>query len=341
MTKSELLARAVAENKLWSLAQELALTGDEDSLAISNLCARIAEEAATESDRLSRLAVDLDARVTPDLLGQQNLVEVEASDRSDAQRFSNRILRDGYTSTSDLSGAAGEYFFRVRQEATFERSDPTTSVVKLRWTPSRRSIRLPKRLRPSAADRDLPALPTKLWPGYFAVQPLRKAQQRARRSHSDCPLFTPGPTPRSLIDPLLDFAAVTHKDRVVEISAGPPNSISLGAQQRGCQVETVDGSQLFRPENGRSGSVRRKVGRGRTATVDSASGLDSSVAEATVTFLFASPDRISEAVYRLRALGYEGSLISFDQQYVQGGVKPARSEVILGSDALTVAHSWP
>ena len=88
MTQSEELTAAVSAGTAWDVSQRLALNGDEQALALSNLCARIFEATEAEAERLSRLAADLDAEVVADRGGQLHLITVTAARREDAQRLS-------------------------------------------------------------------------------------------------------------------------------------------------------------------------------------------------------------------------------------------------------------
>lgn len=340
MTQREQLTRAVSAGNAWSVSQELALSGDEDALELSNLCARIFEETEAEALRLGRLAADLDATATADRGGQLHLIEVSAASREDAQRFVSRIQRDGYVGWQQFDGAAAESFFRHERQATLVRLDGTAFTVIVTWGKSRRSARLPAPLRPSAADHNFVGLPSKLWPAYIALRPVRVVSEKVRRKGAG--QRTLGPilsTPESLLGPLFDFAEIDSSDHLVDLGCGEGRVIIAAAEQRGCHATGVE-------RDARLVTMAEK--RLANSPVDSrhvhlveADAADFSLRGATVVFLFIPAEEVADTVYKIRANGFGGRIVSHEQRYVPGGIRPIESRVLLGSNALTVAHLWP
>ncbi len=340
MAQSDVLTKAVSAGNAWSVSQELALDGDQEALALSNLCARIFEETEAEGHRLSRLAADLDAIVVPDRSGQLHLLEVAAAGREDAQRFISRIQRDGYVGWADFEGAAAESFFRHEQQATLVRLEGTAFTVVITWGKSRRAARLPGPLRPNAADHSFLSLPSKLWPAYVAIRPVRLVSERVRRKRPD--RSTLGPilsTPESLLDELLDFAEVEASDHLVDLGCGEGRVVMAAAQRRGCSATGVEKDprlvDLFERRLAAAPELSSQV------SVVEADARDFSLANATVVFLFMPAESVAETVYQIRAGGFEGRIVSHEQRYIAGGIRPATSRVLIGTDALTVAHIWP
>ena len=340
MGQGDQLARAASEKNLWAVAQELALTGDEESLAISNLCARIFEETEAEADRLSRLAADLEADVVADRSGQLHLIEVSATRRQDAQRFISRLQRDGYVGWQNFEGAAAESFFRHEREASLVRLDGTAFTVVVTWGKSRRATRVPGPLRPTAADHGFVSLPSKLWPAYIALRPVRLAKDRLRRSPST--RRTLGPilsTPESLLGPLFDFAKIEPSDHLIDLGSGEGRVVVAAVEQRGCTAIGVekDPRLVARAESRIAAS---DVSADRVQIVEG-DAEQYSVNHASVVFLFVPAEVVADTVYRIRSEGFEGRIISHEQRYIAGGIKPSESKVLIGDDALTVAHLWP
>ncbi len=340
MAQSTQLARAVSAGNAWRVSQELALEGDEHALALSNLCAQIFEQTEVESNRLSRLAADLDAEVTPDRGGQLHLIEVMAASREDAQRFVSRIQRDGYVGWQNFEGAAAESFFRHERQATLVRLEGIAFTVIVKWGKSRRATRVPGPLRPSAADHNFVDLPSKLWPAYLAVRPVRLVSERIRRGARE--RSTLGPilsTPESLLEPLFDFAGLTSSDHLVDLGSGEGRVVVAAAELRGCSATGVE-------KDPRLVTMAKKRLAGsnvnsRQVRIVEADATDFSLGDATVVFLFIPAEEVADTVYRLRSGGFEGQIISHEQRYISGGIRPIESQVLIGTDALTVAHRWP
>ncbi len=334
------LATAVSEGNAWSVSQELALEGDAEALALSNLCARIFEHTEAEAERLSRLAADLDAIVSPDRGGQLHLIEVIAERREDAQRFVSRIQRDGYVGWQNFNRGAAESFFRHEREATLVRLTGTAFTVRVIWGGSRRATSVPRVLRPTAADHGFVDLPSKLWPAYVALRPIRLAKEKVRRSgrirSSLGPILS---TPTSLLGPLFDFAGVGPNDHLVDLGCGEGRVVIAAAAQRACRATGVEKDprlvDVARRRLSESGVDRPLV------SLVEGDASEFSLADATVVFLFIPAEEVADAVYRIRSRGFEGRIVSHEQRYLPGGIRPTESAVVMGSDALTVAHLWP
>ena len=340
MTQVEKLLRAVSEGNAWSVSQDLALSGDEHALALSNLCARIYEETEGEGHRLARLAADLDAHVTPDRGGQLHLLHASAASREDAQRFISRIQRDGYVGWADFEGAAAESFFRHERQATLVRLEGTAFTIVISWGKSRRAARIPGPFRPNAADHDFVSLPKKLWPAYLALRPVRLARDRVRRSggnrRSLGPILS---TPESLLEPLFDFAEIGSTDHLVDLGCGEGRVALAAAERRGCTATGVENDHrlvdLFERRLAESELARGQVG------VVAADAAGYPLNDATVVFLFVPAEDVADTVYQIRSRGFEGRIVSHEQRYVPGGIRPIESQILIGDDALTVAHLWP
>lgn len=340
MTQSNKLARAASENKLWAVAQELALTGDEESLAISNLCSRIFEETEAEAHRLSKLAADLEAHVTADRGGQLHLIEVSAERRQDAQRFITRLQRDGYVGWQDLDGAAAESFFRHERQATLVCLDGIAFTVVIQWGKSRRAARVPRLLRPSAADHRSINLPSKLWPAYIALRPLRLAKDQVRRIDRSRRTFGPIlSTPESLFEPLFDFADIEPSDHLVDLGCGDGRVVEAAVKQRKCTATGVEQDpRLVERAESRLVDAGIKAPQGQIIEGDAA---QFPVDDASVLFLFIPAEVVADTVYRIRSEGFDGRIISHGQRYIAGGIRPSESKVLMTDRALTVAHRWP
>ncbi len=338
MTLSEQLIQAVSDGTAWKVSQELALDGDEEALALSNLCSQIFEATEIEAQRLSRLAADLDAEVSADRSGQLHLIEVQAARRDDAKRFVQRIRRDGYMGWQDFDGAAAESFFRHEEQATLVRLEGTAFTVVIKWGKSRRAGALPRQLRPSAADHRFVSLPAKMWPAYVALRPVRLVKERVRSKPPESILGPILSTPESLLAPLLEFAEVGAADHLIDLGCGEGRVVFAAAEQRNCRATGVEKDprlvDLAEKRLASSGLDRQRV------KIVEADGATYPLDGASVIFLFIPAEAVSDAVYAIRGRGFAGRIVSHEQRYVAGGIRPAESQVIVGADALTVAHLW-
>ncbi len=339
MERNDKVAKAGSDMTLWALAKELAADGDEEGTRIAEVCSHIFDESTAEAERLAQLTSDLEADIEPDPSGQLHLIEVSAQSRVDAQRFVSRLQGEGYVGWQDFEGAAAESFFRHESQATLVRLDGTSFTVIVRWSQSSRAAKLPPQLRPTAADHEFVDLPGKLWPAYVALRPIRLVKERLAKTEGE--RRTLGPilsTPESLLDPLFDFAQLDSSDHLIDLGCGEGRVVIAAAERRGCRATGVERDP-------------RLVARAKTRLEQTEANSDLvrivggdaeqfSVDDASVVFLFIPAEVVANTVSRLRREGFEGRIISHEQRAIRGELKPSKSTVLLGTNALTVAHLW-
>lgn len=344
------LANAVSEYRLWDVAQKLALQGDREALQVSNFCTQVFERTEVEAERLSQLAADLDADVMPERHGQRNRVIATAQNREDAMRFAARLSRTGYTSDRLLGGAASESFFRLHDAVDFINSEHPERSVHLEWARSKRSKLMPARLRPDVAEHQAVSLPNKLWPAYLAIRPLNAAKHTllgANDVATDSSADTPTP---SLVDSILETAGVSSTDHLVDINARSVSPLVERVVLRGGGVTRVDIAPLVhQPPQGANRKRRVKLptrferagGKHREALLERArADLKDALSKADVVFISLSAHATSDAIEKVRALGFEGTLLSYGQEHDPFGPAPADSRVVLGAADLTVLRQW-
>lgn len=332
------LTEAVSNGTAWAAARELAAEGDATAATVAEVCAAIFEATEREATRLAGLATDLAITIEPDSSGQLHLLRATSATRRDAQRFVAQVQDDGYVGWQDFQRGARESFFRHEHQATLVRLDGVAFTLVVRWDPSRRATTLPSALRPSAADHRFVDLPSFAWPAYVAIRPIRLFLDRVRGIGEPKALGPILSTPESLLGPLLDFAKVTQSDHLYDLGCGEGRVVVEAACRHGCRATGVEQDPRL-VEMARDLLSRSSVDPSLVSIIegDAASiRLD----DATVVFLFIPAGAVAESVQQLRAGGFEGRIITHEQQFVPGPVTPVESKVLIGTDALTIAHRW-
>lgn len=332
------LRAAASGRRLWSVAKGRAEAGDPQAAKIAETCARIHQATSAEAERISGLAIPTDIVVDADASGQLHLITLTSRTRESAQVVSRLLTADGYVPWQAPEGAAEEVFFRTNTQRTFVHLGDVTRTVVLNWPGSRLLTGLPEPLRPTARDWDAVTLPPRLWWGYFALRPLRLLKERAGRSNTTAlPLGPILSTPIDLIDKLLDFADLGSDDHLVDLGCGDGRVLVHAVSTFDCRATGVEQDiRLVKRARNRIESA------GLTPQIDVHEGDANTfdLTDATIVFLFIPAEHIGSVAQSLRTRGFAGRIISHEQQFVDGPLKPSTSEVILGESSLTVAHRW-
>lgn len=300
--------------------------------ALGAVCDRIEAQTVAEADRLSGRLVGVD--VVPDTGGQLHRIEIEASDRSAARRVVETLMGEGYEPWHRWTGGALESFYRSADRASLVRLDEPAVTIELRWPGGA----LPGALRPTAADWRTVVLPRWAWPAYHLVRPVRLLLDRFGLLPARPPVLGPIlSTPSSLVEPLLDFAEVGPDDHVIDLGCGDGRLAIAAARQRGCRATGVELdptlAAMARDHVAAAGLGERvDIVEGDAATAD--------LRNATVILAFLPAQVIGDVVGSARGRGFTGPIVSHEQHRVLVDPPPERSEVLVGDDAVTVAHRW-
>jgi SAM-dependent methyltransferase len=250
---------------------------------------------------------------------------------------------EGYTAQVELSDGAGESRRRTSGDLVLRRSDETTTVVRLRWREPSTPGRLGRALRPTFADWVSVPLPRSLWWAYPLVRVGRLAAARVGLDRRDHALLEPFlVTPSSLLEPLFDAADIGTDDVVVDLGCGDGRIVVEAARSRGCRAIGIEQS----PDLARAARQRvTSSGQDALVTIVEGDGLDDglrdTLATATVVFLFLPTGIARRVVPALLERLTPGSRITLHEQSpLPAGLSPDTSEVLVGEDALTVAHHW-
>lgn len=334
------LRQAASDQRLWDVARVRAATGDADAARIAQVCERIAEQTAAEAGRLQTASDSAGLRVdvSPDPAGQLHVVHVHAADWTTAQRFAALARENAYVSWQDRSGGAAEAFFRTQEQLHLVRLADVPHTIALSWPPSGVAGRLPGALRPSGRDLDAVAVPGAAWPVYFLVRPARLARERLGGGEpSALPLGPILSTPVDLLDPLLDFAGLTADDHLVDLGCGDGRVLIHAVDRHGCGATGVENDRALVARAREQ--VRRAGLHGRVEIVDG-DARSHDLSAATVVFLFIPAEHVADVASELRGRGFDGQIISHEQRWVPGSIEPVTSEVLTGTNSLTVAHRW-
>ncbi len=316
---------------------------DAEASAVVAACESIGDAVRTEIARLEP-AIDragLSASLSPagDGGDQIHAMVAEVADFDEASRLASMLGAESYRPWQRWSGGALESFRRSTDTITVARTDQRTDVLNITWPSASKLGRIPSVVRPNEADWSFVSLPRPLWWLYFLIRPLRLIGERTG-------LVQPGPghlgpflaTPSSLIDPLLDFAAVTADDVVVDLGCGDGRLVVEAARRRGCRArgvetdaELVESARAAASTAGLAGLVAIEHGDAAGVSLD----------DVTVVFVFLPADVAAELLPTIVGRLSPGArVIAHEQHRLPVSIDPERSAVLVSDDAVTVAHRW-
>ena len=248
----------------------------------------------------------------------------------------------GYRPWYRLSGGGFTAYRRLHPALPLVAETPRGHPVLLRvaWGPLRppRPPRL-ARLRPTPRDLESTPLPAALWVGHLVLRPVRVARDRLRGSAPPPDLGPYLPTPTSLVEPLLDVAAVGPDDVVADLGCGDGRVLVHAASTRGCRAfgverdaALVDRARARAEHAGVADRVELVVGE-----LDRLVSLD--LGDVTVVLLFLDAASLPAVVTGLRARLRPGSRIVAHEQAAVGLAADARV-ALFAPAGITVAHRW-
>jgi SAM-dependent methyltransferase len=313
----------------------------ERAVAALAACTRIGERMADERRAVVALLRehDIAARpLDPDAPRQNHEVRLGVASPAVADAAAEVLRTAGFEPWERWDGGALASFHRFGTHRTVARTGDVSVVVRLVWRERPRRRTAARALVPTTADWSLVRLPTWAWWLYSVVRVGRLAAERVglREPHEVLGPYLA--TPESLIDPLLDVAAVTDSDTVVDIGCGDGRFVVLAATRRGCRAVGVETSpELVERARRRAAPVEDRV------RIELADARAADLSEATVVFAFLPlevvADLLGDLLDRLRP---GARLVVHEQSALPARTAPAPDDsvLVLADDAVTVAHCW-
>jgi hypothetical protein len=337
------LIDGVYEHRLVEFAEQ-ASTEEDGSLAAAAIetCRRIEAELGAEIAVLRPLldgaGIAIDGAESVE--GRQNhTITFRVPDARVAEAAAVLLARHGFTIWESWSGGALESFRRSADQITVARTADVTTVVRFRWRARHTKTRIARIVTPTAGDWHLVDLPSWAWWGYPLVRPLRLVAERIglRPKHQ----ASLGPflsTPDALLDPLFEHVGLSANDIVVDLGAGDGRVAIAAASRAGCRAVGVEHD----PEL--VGSARRRASAAGVADrVEFVQGDARSIdlRPATVVFVFLPIDVVADLLDDVLARLPAGArVIVHEQSRLPRTLHPESSTVIVGGNAVTVAHVW-
>ncbi len=344
------LIEGVYRKRLLPVAEEL-IDGDDvapgdrrraaDVLAA---CERIGRHVDRDRERIVGLlrSDGLDVEVA-DRPGprQDHTIGLTVDDFPTADRAARILEREGFERWERWQRGAAESFRRTATETTVARTDEVTTVVRIRWAAPRTRSPFDRVVRPTAGDWAMVDLPARAWWGYSLVRPARLVAERVglRQRHQ----ASLGPylsTPDGLIDPLLEFAGVDADDVVMDIGCGDGRLVVGAAARLGCRAVGIEQSASLVDR------ARHRVDAAHVSDrvrIDHADARSADLGEVTVLFMFLPIDVVEHLLAdTLHRLPRGAHLVVHEQNRLPSSIRPAPAEsrVVIGADAITVAHRW-
>jgi hypothetical protein len=375
MSKAPDLISAIHHDRLPSVA------APEARAACQAIAERMAAEVGEVVKHLAATGIEATVEGDPSAPAQRHVARIVVGDAQAGHDAAAALRYIGYSPWGRVDGAAGIIHRRFRSEITVARTTDLTVAIGITWPRAPRSItgRLPPALVPNENDFDLVALPTWLWPVYFAARPLRLVAERLglrpRSPRSLGPFLS---TPLDLIPGLLDLVDVETGDVVVDLGCGDGRILIEAAALRGCRgvgvesnLDLVEQARKSVAERGLSrqveiihksidGSVVSSVGSSIDGSV--VNGVDSTgpsmhrdsknteaarpqlpgpAADGTVFFVFVPADAASSLVAGVLAQAKSGSrVVAHEQQPLPDPPTGYTSAPLIIGQGVTVAHHW-
>ena len=307
-------------------------------------CERIGQRVDAERDRLVALLrtdgreVGVEGRSGP---RQDHTIRLTVPDVGAADRAAATLAADGFDRWERWSGGAAESFRRTADQMTLGRTDDVTTVVRLRWAEPPDRNRFDRVVRPTAGDWDMVGLPSWAWWGYPLVRPVRLLAERAGlRPRHESGLGPYLSTPDGLIDPLLDFAGVSESDLIMDLGCGDGRLVTGAAARFGCRAVGVEQSAELVTRARDRVRVHRLTDLVR---IDHADARTVEMGDVTVLLMFLpvviAADLLTDSLRRLPA---GARLVIHEQSRPPAALLTAgvESTLLLGPDAVTIAHRW-
>ena len=342
----EALVESVYAGEAPAFAERGLTVGTEDPATLEAILAasrrigeRVTDEQAEVMAALDRAGV---AAAAPPVAAraQRHGFSIDVTDVATAHAAALALEPLGYEPWGTWSAGARRSFDHHADHLTVVRTDDVTTVVRVGWAPARPSTRWRRLLRPTPADWRTVTLPTWAWRAYPAVRVARLVLERlGRRPRHGADLGPFLATPSSLLDPLLDAAGTRPDDVVIDVGCGD-GRLLLAAAKRGCRAIGVEHDPRLAARARERADAAGMADRVRVIAGDAQ---ESPVEQADVVFVFLPSTVLPGLVPSLLdELSSGARVIAHEQTRLPAGLRPrpTSSRVVVGPDAMTVAHRW-
>jgi SAM-dependent methyltransferase len=337
------LVEGVYAHRLIETAERVLAAGEsDDARRAIETCRRIEAELRAEIAVLEPVLVGAGIRIdgVEPVAGRQNhTITFLVPNPATGEAAVAALEAIGFSGWERWHRGALESFRRSADQITAARTEAVTTVVRFRWRERHRTGRFHRVITPTAGDWSIVELPTWAWWGYPIVRLLRLVAERAGlRARHGAGLGSFLSTPDSLLDPLVDHAAVTADDVVVDLGAGDGRLPVAAARRTGCSAIGVEHEGHLVDAARQWASTENVADRVEFVHGD-ARAVDLSVA--TVIFMFLPIDVVDDLIDLVLASVRSGArVVVHEQSRLPPTLHPSTSTLLVGDDAVTVAHVW-
>ncbi len=244
----------------------------------------------------------------------------------------------GYLSGDLWQKGALQSVLRSRSNITLLKTDEVTTRLNLCWPGGGAKSRWRRVFQPDDVDYHLIDLPSALWFLYAIVKPFRLVATRIFGWQHTGDLAPFLGTPTDLVPALLELAAVTADDVLIDLGCGDGRILVEAARLRGCRAVGVE------QDKGLVDLARAKI---KKETLDHLVQVihgdirNIDLADFSVLFLFLPVSTVAHLLPSLQKhLVPSARIIIHEQIPIDPNLKPDRSIPLFSPSALTVAHLW-
>lgn len=308
-------------------------------------CRRIEDDLATTITELQPVLAAAGVEVVgfEPIAGRQNhTITFLVPDPAAGEAGVAALAELGFSPWERWERGALASFRRSADQITAARTEHVTTIVRFRWRERRHRSRLDRAVTPTAGDWSIVELPRWAWWGYAFARPSRLVAERVGlrpKHHASLGPFLS--TPDSLLDPLFDLVDLQSDDVLVDLGAGDGRVVLEAARRRGCRAIGVERDpDLVDAARSQVGEVDDPHVAERVGIVQG-DARTNDLTDATVVFVFLPIDVVADILDDLLTRLAPGTrVLVHEQSRLPSTLMPDSSTLLLGADAVTVAHIW-
>lgn len=305
-------------------------------------CRRIEDELTSDVAELRPIleAAGVEILGVEPVQGRQNhTITFLVPDARSGEAAVDVLLTAGFEPWERWEAGALESFRRSADQITAGRTNRVTTVVRFRWRPRRDRGVLDRAVTPTSGDWQIVRLPKRAWWAYPVIRVGRLTAERLRlrpKHHASLGPFLS--TPDSLLHPLLEHVGVDEGDVVVDLGAGDGRIVAEAAATYGCRAIGIE------QDTGLVAAANRHIaarGLEQRAHVTSGDARTAEIGAATVLVVFLPIDVVADLFDDLTSRLAPGTrVLVHEQSRLPPTLRPDSSTLVVGLDAVTVAHVW-